>query len=199
MANLDAHNVPHHLYAMPQGSWNQATLLKPTIVERAMADHPDKTIILMDIDCVLSSTADPIALSSGDVSLFVGIKFSKGRKSVVPSSRVIMWRQTNKARELAANWRALCAAYEPNAEERHDEESLMQAIVMTEGMALGIIDKRYSGRDPIDAPTDAVIVHHSAHDASRILGKPRSYVKHLRRQIIGRIIGKPYKQWKYGN
>ncbi|MBS0234874.1 MAG: hypothetical protein JSR99_15480 [Proteobacteria bacterium] len=26
----------------------------------------------------------------------------------------------------------------------------------------------------------------------------RGYFKHLKRTLIGRIVGKPYKQWKYG-
>ena len=68
---------------------------------------------------------------------------------------------------------------------------------MTEGLSVTIIDKRYSGRDPKHAPKDAVVMHHSAHQTIRIATEPLAYFKHLRRRIIGKIIGKPYEQWKY--
>jgi hypothetical protein len=203
-ANLDDVGVPHHLYAVDKRpSWHSAILLKPTIVDRAMRDFPDMTIILMDIDCELAATVAPVALSSSDVSLYVGVSFLPTIKRshqlrVMPSSRVIMWRQTRAARALVANWRKLCVAAEPTAARRGDEELLMQAIAMTEGLNVGIIDRRYAGHDPSEAPDGAVVVHHSAHDASRVMNEQRKYMKNLRRQIVGWIVGKPYKQWKYG-
>jgi hypothetical protein len=201
---LDAFQVPHHLYPVDQSAWENAILLKPQILRRAMRDFPTKTVVLMDIDCRIRGHIAPIIPFNGDISLFMGVRYHpKSRKKsarlrVLPSSRVIVCRHTPATEKLLRNWEALCRAQDPARPEKDDEQLLMQAIGTTEGLALNIIDKRYSGRDPRDAPPDAVIIHHSAHDTVRAANEPRRYLKHLKRHLIGRIVGKPYKEWKYG-
>src|SRR5690349_17002520 len=74
-ANLRTHAVPHHLYAASASAWQNAILLKPQIVLRAMADYPGRTVVLMDIDCYLTGPMDPILAFQGDVSLFVGVRY----------------------------------------------------------------------------------------------------------------------------
>lgn len=66
------------------------------------------------------------------------------------------------------------------------------AIGIADGPAINIINKRYSGRDPIGAPRNAVVTHLSAHDSFRNANEPRRMLKHPKRQIISRIIGMPY-------
>ena len=201
---LDRHGVPHHLYPVPASAWENAILMKPQIVLRAMEDFPNKTVVLMDIDCRLAGSIAPVITIHGDVAMFVGVRYHpKSRKKsarlrVLPSSRVIICKQTDCTRQLMRNWEKLCRAEDPKRPEKDDEQLLMQAIGITEGLSLGILDKRYSGRDPLDAPPGAVVTHHSAHDAARIANEPRRHFKHMKRQLIGWIVGKPYKQWKYG-
>ena len=108
-ANLENFAVPHSLYPVPASAWENAILLKPQIVKRAMTAFPGTTVVLMDIDCRLRGPIDPIADCIGDVSLFVGVQHDarakKGaRLRVVPSSRVMVCRQTPGMHRLLENW-----------------------------------------------------------------------------------------------
>ncbi|WP_414462371.1 hypothetical protein [Hyphomicrobium sp. DY-1] len=202
--NLDQHAIPHHLYAVPASAWNNAILLKPQIIKRALQDFPGKTVVLMDIDCNLLGPIAPVVGFHGDISLYMGVRYHpKARKKslrlrVLPSSRVILCHNTPNTNALIDTWQRLCADQDPARPEKDDEQLLMEAIGTTHGLALNILDKRYSGRDPLDAPKDAVITHYSAHDSFRTANEPRRQIKHLKRQFVGWIVGKPYKQWKYG-
>lgn len=200
--NLQAHGVPHVLYDVPKAAWARAILLKPQIVARAMADHPGATVILMDIDCLISSTVAPVADFNGDISLFVGVRFKKAvgkkrtRLRVLPSSRIIAWKPTPKSRALLDNWASFCEEHQADVPQTDDEQILMLAIGKTAGLAVNVIEGRYSARDPQYALPDSVVIHHSAHNQK--LERSFKYrFKKIKRRVISTLIGRPYPAPKF--
>jgi hypothetical protein len=203
-SNLKAFGVPHVLYDVEQSAWEQAILLKPRIVARAMNDYPGATVILMDIDCVISDTLAPVLEFSGDVSLFVGVRFKRRfgnkrvRMRVLPSSRILVWRPTPHARQLLANWATLCSEHNTADPQIDDEQILMKAIGNTPGVAVHIIEQKYSARDPQYAVLDSVVIHHSAHQVS-LDRSISSRFRKAKRAVISKIIGRPYPAPKYAS
>ena len=57
--NLNRFAIPHHLFAKPIGSgWD--TSRKPSVILEAMDLYPGKTIILMDVDCIVDGDIRPV-------------------------------------------------------------------------------------------------------------------------------------------
>jgi hypothetical protein len=200
--NLKAHGVPHVLYDVPKSAWANAILLKPQIVARAMADYPGSTVILMDIDCLIRDSLAPMTEFNGDISLFVNVRFKKAlgkkrtRLRVLPSSRIIAWKATAKSQDLLANWGALCEKYLPDVPNTDDEQILMMAIGKTEGLAVNVIETRYSALDPQYALPESVVIHHSAHNVA--LEKTFKHrFKKMKRRLISTLIGRPYPAPKF--
>jgi hypothetical protein len=195
--NLKRFGIPHILYNVPQKAWEQAILLKPQIVDLAMQDFPDRTIILMDIDCIIMAPIDPVLAFNGDVSLFMGVRFlrrfTQKRTSmrVLPSSRIIAWRPTPMAKVLLANWGRLCEEANSNEPDNDDEQILMMAIGITAGVSVTIIDGRYSARDPHYARKDAVIIHDSAHNAV-LSNTAKIRLRNIKRTFLSRLLRRPY-------
>lgn len=200
--NLIQHGIPHTLYNVPSAAWAEAILLKPRIVKLAMEDHPESTVILMDIDCILSDTLAPALAFLGDLSLFMGVRFKKAfgkkrtRLRVLPSSRIIAWKATAKSMELLDNWERLCALHLSDVPNTDDEQLLMLAIGRTPSVAVNIIDGRYAAQDPQYALKDAIVIHHSAHNG--MLERSFRYrFKAVKRRVISRMIGRPYPAPKF--
>jgi hypothetical protein len=64
--SLSEHGAPFHLWAKPAlGTWN--TRRKPEAVLETMDAHPGKTVILMDVDCIVQGSIAPVAEFAGDV------------------------------------------------------------------------------------------------------------------------------------
>ena len=52
--SLQKFSLPHTLYAIEdQGKWSKNVLQKPRIVERAMIDYPDDSIVWIDVDSLV--------------------------------------------------------------------------------------------------------------------------------------------------
>src|SRR5262245_16514772 len=68
-ANLSEHGAPFHLFARPKiaAGWNTAQ--KPSVILDAMAQYPDKTLMLMDLDCVVHGDISPVVDIPGDVGI----------------------------------------------------------------------------------------------------------------------------------
>ena len=204
-ANLDAHAVPHHLYAVEHigNTWLAQTLRKPEIVLRAMTDHPDATVILCDVDCLVTGHLDGIIWGDADVKLALR---SNGH-GYTAASRVLMVRQTNNARRLMEEWHLQCQAanrrivtHGRTRDKNNDELLLMDAIVMTPGVKIEMLPLGFAGAEVGSrAARDSIIIHDSAHDKARPTVRVRKAVKRIRRRLISAIVGKPYTEWKYGS
>jgi GNAT superfamily N-acetyltransferase len=167
-ANLAEHDIPHHLWAKPSsGTWN--TMRKPAIVLEAMDAYPGKTVVLMDVDCVVRGDITPVIQTAADLAVTVmarnirrGGKW-RHRVAAECSSRVIVFRPTSGARAFAVRW---VEQIERNAFP-HDEHAMMWTLLASiPTTTFSYIDPRYSGRN-IGQVQDAVIEHDSAHEEQR--------------------------------
>ena len=166
-ANLAEHSAPFHLFAKPQlGGWD--TSPKPAVVLEAMDLYPGKTLVLMDVDCIVRGDIAPVTQIRGDVGVTVIARNTrKGRRwshslLVEASSRVVVFRPTAGARAFAQAW----ADEIERSTIRQDENSMAWAYLSSPGVRFDYIDQAYSGREAGTVP-DAVIVHNSAHDELR--------------------------------
>jgi len=190
---------PHQI----DGGWDRQLMAKPLIVIRAMCDFPDQTIVLMDVDCEVRAPILDLDTISGDVALAWRSKVSAvGRANNWPSSRVVVFRQTDGARALANNWLRRCRVAEQATRHRKvkldDELMLSAAVSQTEGVSVQILPDRFAAHEDDEAPEDAVIVHQSAHDKVRTAWTFQKRMKAARRRLISKITGRDYVEWKYG-
>jgi hypothetical protein len=167
-ANLSQHGAPFHLWAKPNlgKGWN--TSRKPAVVLETMAAYPGKTVVLMDVDCIVRGDIAPITRTNRDVGIVVIARnMRNGRHwrhwlAVECSSRVVVFRPTDGARAFAKTW----AARIERSAFPHDEHSMAWAFLASVGVHFSYIDQRYSGREVGQLP-DAVICHDSAHEKQR--------------------------------
>jgi hypothetical protein len=179
-ANLTAHGAPYHLFAKPKldAGWN--TSRKPTVVLEAMDAYPGKTVVLMDVDCIVRGDIEPVTRVDGDVGITViaqNVKGTPGRRlrrgrdaewrhwiGVECSSRVVVFRPTSGARLFAQRWAEQVKHSEGIS---HDEHAMVWAFLGCQDVVdFRYIDRMYSGREISDLP-DAVVCHASAHSAGK--------------------------------
>lgn len=174
--NLSEYGAPLHLWLRPKlvDGWN--TSQKPDVVLTAMDAYPGKTLVLMDVDCIVQGDIAPVTNGiSGDVGITVFARNVPGRMdrrlrvgadrcwrhhiAVECSSRVVVFKPTAGARAFALAWRHVIATSHVN----HDEHSMVWAYLLRPDVSFTFIDIRYSGRDVGQVP-DAVICHDSEHN-----------------------------------
>ena len=172
-ANLAEHGAPFHLWAKPSaGEWS--TRRKPSAVMETMDAYPGRTVVLMDVDCLLQGDMEAVTHIRGDVGIVVIARnMRRGKRwahwlAVECSSRVVVFRSTDKARAFAQTW----ADTIERSAVKHDEHSMAWAYLSSPSVAFGFIPQEYSGRE-IGLLPDAVIVHDSAHDEQRRAARGR--------------------------
>ena len=185
-ANLSQHGAPFHLFAKPSlGAWN--TRRKPAVVLEAMDAYPDKTVVLMDVDCRLRGDIEPVTQIGGDVGIVVIARNVRRRRrwahwlSVECSSRVVVFRPTEGARAFARTWADTIERSTVN----HDEHSMAWAYLSSPSIHFDYIDQRFSARE-IGRIPDAVIEHDSAHDEERRASRGRfqNLLRELERRVL---------------
>lgn len=166
-ANLAEHGAPFHLFAKPTlGAWN--TSRKPTVVLETMDAYPGKTIVLMDVDCLIRGGIEPVTQTDGDVGIVVIARNQKSRKgwrhwlALECSSRVVVFKPTEKARAFAHKW----ACHIDQSAICHDEHSMAWAFLSSPDVRFTYLDQAYSGREAY-LLSDGVIVHDSAHEKQK--------------------------------
>lgn len=171
-AQLARHNAPYHLWAMPSAGWWD-TLRKPAVVRETLNSYPGKTVVLMDVDCVVKGDIAPVTHVDGDVGIIVIARNQgKGRRlrhwiRAECSSRVVVFRPTDGARAFIRKW----AETIERSAFKHDEHSMVWAMLSSlPSTRFDFIDQRYSGRE-IGTLPDAVIAHDGAHDEERRLSR----------------------------
>jgi len=196
--NLAEHQIPHHLFAKAKldAGWN--TLRKPSVVLEAMELYPDRTLVLMDVDCIVRGDISPVVDVAGDVGITVICQNVPGRTdrrwrrgrdaewrhwiATECSSRVVVFRPTEGARAFAKAWEW----HIDHGHVNHDEHSMVWAFMRSAGRtSFSYLDRRYSGREVTDI-LDGVIVHDSAHTKQRtkVRGRIKSALRHLERRLL---------------
>jgi hypothetical protein len=165
---LKAVGAPYHLFRRDKPAHGWDPRQKPSVVMHAMQTHPGKTLILMDVDCIVRGDIEPVTRFEGDVgiSLKARQKYRKrgGQQPLVVtiSSRVVVFKPTPGAWTFVTEWERLCK----QTEAIDDETAMAWAYLKKPGVAYAQLDQRYAGQE-INVPSltkDVVILHDSAHD-----------------------------------
>jgi hypothetical protein len=185
-AQLTAHGAPHHILATEKtGSWSRQILRKPTMVLRAMREHPNDVIVFMDVDCVVLGPLDEVVNPAADLTSPLFVKRRRGRQRNDLSSRVLIVRPTPGAHQLVEHWALKCQEDNSIEPEFGDECALMVAMSAYTSYTWAPMDQRFAGRELAQAPPNAVIVHDSAHENSTPLRRAHRKFKAWRRSVFG--------------
>ncbi|PPC88618.1 MAG: hypothetical protein CTY31_00175 [Hyphomicrobium sp.] len=164
--SLSSQNHPHHLFAVENsGTWSNVTMLKPTVILNAMDHYPNKSLILMDVDCIVNGSLHELAQfqPNADVSCYTTLtmkQLRRHRQNFSLSSRVMLIRPTHGARDFMIKWREAC-------DERPwmygAERNLVLAFSRAIGVSFSPLSITYSGREVgTKKATNAIITHKSA-------------------------------------
>jgi hypothetical protein len=180
-ANLAQYDAAFHLWAKPKATPEWNALAKPSVVLQTMDAYPGKTVILMDVDCVIRSDISPITVFAGDVSLTIKarqVRLLRGfqkRITFKTSSRVVVFHPTEGARAFAANWERLCRA---SLCADADEANMAWVYLSRPDICYHHLDPRFAGDEVGNTVPDAVISHYGAHGRTK-----GSALKNLLREI----------------
>jgi hypothetical protein len=186
-ANLTEHGAPFHLWAKPKGQgWS--TRRKPAVVLETLDAYPGRTVVLVDVDCVVRGDIAPVTQIETDVGIIVIARnMRKGGRfrhwiATECSSRVVVFRPTDGARAFARKW----ADRIERSEFNHDEHAMIWAMLASlASTSFDYIDQRFSAREIGQIP-DAVIEHDSAHDEARRAA--RGAIKTMLREFERRFL-----------
>jgi hypothetical protein len=158
--NLCRIDIPCHLFGKPAGNgWD--TSPKPSVVLEAMDRYPRKTIILMDVDCIVDGDISLLSELDCDVSFRLSARRRRHERiTVQASSRVMVVKPTARARQFISDWAHCCEGPEPN-----DEVNLLYAYLKNGDVSHVQPPECFQAWDISDenAPADTVIWHNSAH------------------------------------
>jgi hypothetical protein len=173
IASLDAMGAPHDIVERPKlpGGWEANTMAKPLAVRDAMARHPDRVVIFLDVDCEVRGDLSPIAQIAADVAFYV--RSRRGRNGGIRfgiRSGTIVVRPTPAARAFVNAWVMLSEA---GMVGDVDQDTLMLAVGAVPGLSLATLDARWCAT-PADMVADPVILHDSAsRDAIKVTRRRR--------------------------
>lgn len=206
--NLSALSIPHKLYAaeMLGESWAVQTFRKPHFALRALDEHPDKTVIIMDVDCIVRGDLAPLLDLECDVALYPAVR--KKTKQPTTSTRVVVIHQTPGARRLITAWQTKCDEAISTLLSRGirtwhrdvgigatDESLMRQAIDDNPDVIVAHLRGAHSGNS---GRSDALVGHQSAHDRVLLRDRIKVRIKKTRRALVQRVLGVPYMEWRYG-
>ncbi|HEX4893108.1 MAG TPA: hypothetical protein VFV47_07445 [Hyphomicrobiaceae bacterium] len=160
--NLDRLGEPHDLVQVRKinGGWERNTLEKPIQLQRALARHPGKTLILVDVDCcVCEPLRDLASKAQGDIAVYMmAARSQRATVRIQMRSGTMVVRPTPFAEAFVQNWVRISAGAPRGTIDQH---TLPQAIAATPGLAVEQLDVRYCATegDDVDAP---VILHSRA-------------------------------------
>jgi hypothetical protein len=181
IASLDVVGAPHDIIERPKlpGGWEANTMAKPLAVRDAMARHPDKVVIFLDVDCEVRGDLSPLAQIVADVAFYV--RSRRGRGGSIRfgiRSGTIVIRPTPAARAFVHAWVMLSEA---GMVGDVDQDTLMLAVGAVPGLSLATLDARWCAT-PADVVTDPVILHDSAsRDVRKVTRRRRILWRLLRR------------------
>lgn len=159
--SLDTYGAPHDFVEVPKldGGWERNTMQKASQLHAAMLRHPTKTIVFLDVDCVVRGPLDMLANITGDIGLYLRTRFQRsGRPKSGWRSGTLVLRQTNHAKEFVERWVALS-----HQAPRYgvDQDSLAVAIGQVPGLSVTTLDVAWCATEG-DACLMPIIRHDSA-------------------------------------
>ena len=196
--NLDLFSISYHLYATDkqQGQWGHQTLRKPSVLKQARLDHPTRPLIFMDVDCSVRGDLTTMLTVEGDIAVPMGRKAMKNGTALKPGTRVILVRPTTMSDRFLDAWEQKCQMdLNPVG---NDEIRLQMAIEDSAGQfAIAVLPRPFTGMEIRKASAADMIVHDSARDEARFLGRFQKSLKHhfrvWRNLVYRRLFGRDYK------
>jgi hypothetical protein len=168
--SLDALGEPHDIVAVRdlEGGWERQTMRKPHQIRAAMERHTRKTVVFMDVDCIVQQSLAPLADIRGDIAVhLMAGKRSRGYGRLFGRSTTMVFRPTVKARELVFNWEMRCSRAPAGQVDQH---TLTEAIATTPGLVLEHLDARWCAMDKDEVVNPAVIHSGAARNARKMPG-----------------------------
>jgi hypothetical protein len=107
--SLIEHVAPYDLIEVERDrrGWEATTRMKPGIVLRFMEKYPDRTLVLSDVDALVTGDLAPLAAIDADVGLRFQCKRLRGRNMFVARAGTIVLKPS--ARALVEAWARHCA------------------------------------------------------------------------------------------
>lgn len=153
--NLDHLGEPHDLVQVGKinGGWERNTLEKPIQLKRALARHPGRALILIDVDCCVCEPLSELAnKAQGDIAVYMmAARSQRATVRLQMRSGTMVIRPTTRAEAFVDNWVRISAGAPRGTIDQH---TLPQAIAATPGLAVEQLDVRYCATegDDVDAP-----------------------------------------------
>jgi hypothetical protein len=159
---------PYHFFFREKGQtpWHEIVRWKPDIVLEAMNLYPGTSAILLDMDCSVLGSLDPMLDFTGDVSAYPLVRAKRPwplRKlfHVHVSSRCMVFKPTERTKAFLEAWREECKDKQGVYTRTGDEMAMLVALLGTTGLSFCPMDVRYSGRQGGKIPPGAVVIHAS--------------------------------------
>ena len=181
LESLNRYGQPHdfRLAAKMAAGWEFNTLAKPLHILAALDRNPGKTIIFLDVDCVVRGDLSPFANLHGDIALNITVQKQRGRGIWMRArAGTLVIKANSRARRFIEAWRDQCASATFGED---DETALSRTIIAYGDVTIQQLDRKWRSLAGDKAP-DAIIIHDSA---SRSLPKVRSAVIWISR-LMGR-------------
>jgi len=131
--SLIEHKAPYDFRAVSKlnGGWERNTCRKAGFVIDALDRNPGKTVIFLDVDCVVTGDLGSLASLPCDVGLNFAVLRKKNRVNLVPLTGHLVVKPTLKARALVGAWRRVSDSSEFGLQ---DQETLTLAMGEVDGV-----------------------------------------------------------------
>lgn len=185
--SLNALGEPHDIVAVPQtnGGWEATTLRKPTQILGAVMRHRTKTVIFLDVDCVVMRPLAELARTRADVAVHLRCqRKSRGNGRIFARSGTMVFRQTAAAVAMLATWINISRQAPPGYT---DQYTLAEAIVRTPTLMVENLGIEWCATERDNFP-DPSILHTSASKATRKMPAWMKTLHHVSSQARRRLV-----------
>lgn len=156
--NLDRLGEPHDLVRVDKvdGGWERNTLEKPIQLKRALARHPGKALIMIDVDCSVREPLTELATKTqGDIAVYMmAARSQRATVRIQMRSGTIVVRPTARAEAFVENWVRISSGAPRGTIDQH---TLPQAIAATPGLSVEQLDVRYCATEGDDVGAPAIL------------------------------------------
>ena len=194
-ASLDRVGAPYHLLACEKntGHWEAETMRKARIVRRLRESHPGKTLILLDVDCEVRRSLEPLVASvNGDVAAFVRAKTTgrgKDRARIKVMTGTMVFRPTAGAQSFIDAWEQAQAECDSTDV---DQTALMIALGRATNFTFQPLGAEWCALDATCHPDPAILHDNASRDVRRGRAQlPREVLLGFVNRVRG-MVARPY-------
>lgn len=169
-ASVERLGVPHRLYAVePQGSWRKNVSLKPSVILRALEEHPEQDVVFIDADGTLETypalfdaVPDEYDIAAHYLNWNDWYGYTDDPPTLELLSGTMFFRNTAGVKSLVRQWHADTMI----SGHREREQKILQRLLQPERvyrlpLAYCWIATLPNGTPPRAARPDPVVVSHA--------------------------------------